>query len=340
MSAHERLTQVATRRQVMIQRFSGSQAAEAQRTLARLRVDIVARLSEEPTSFQQSRLNALIISIDELALKAFNDITVDTLDSAIDLFDQEIDFSARMIDDVTKAGTVIVSPDSAQLRAALINSTMGMTNFDATMSEALETFGKSKTIEIKRIINDGVITGDTTPQISRRVSELMQTKQRREVDTLVRTVLNHTANQARSDLYDANEDILDGYIWVSTLDVRTSHVCQARDLKEFQKGGPLPPAHWKCRSTTIPNVKSEFTLVKLSGVRSQRGSSGARTTDSKVSYGQWLKKQSTGFQDQALGPERAGLFRSGKIKIEQFVDMQGNTLSLESLKASIPSAFD
>lgn len=52
---------------------------------------------------------------------------------------------------------------------------------------------------------------------------------------------------------------LDGYIFLATLDLGTSDICQFLDgkrfkLKDAQVGKNYPPMHPNCRSTTIPDV--------------------------------------------------------------------------------------
>jgi hypothetical protein len=44
-------------------------------------------------------------------------------------------------------------------------------------------------------------------------------------------------------------------------------------------------------------------------------------------------------QDDILGPSRAALFRTGKLKVESFVDNSGKTLTLEQLKGKNEAAF-
>ena len=45
------------------------------------------------------------------------------------------------------------------------------------------------------------------------------------------------------------------YRWVSVMDHRTSAICKERNGRIFVAGkGPLPPAHMRCRSTTVPVV--------------------------------------------------------------------------------------
>lgn len=44
----------------------------------------------------------------------------------------------------------------------------------------------------------------------------------------------------------------DRYQWVSTLDDRTTPYCQAHHLRIYDYGrGPIPPAHYRCRSTIV-----------------------------------------------------------------------------------------
>ena len=56
------------------------------------------------------------------------------------------------------------------------------------------------------------------------------------------------------------------------------------------------------------------------------------TVPEKQTYSQWLTNQSTEFQDDVLGPSRAKLFKSGKVKIDKFIS-NGRRLTLEELEA-------
>lgn len=45
------------------------------------------------------------------------------------------------------------------------------------------------------------------------------------------------------------------YGWVSVMDSVTTEICQSRNGKIYKNGeGPLPPAHYRCRSHTVPIV--------------------------------------------------------------------------------------
>jgi hypothetical protein len=42
------------------------------------------------------------------------------------------------------------------------------------------------------------------------------------------------------------------YQWFSIIDTRTTDICISRHLKVFTAGGPVPPAHMRCRSRVVP----------------------------------------------------------------------------------------
>lgn len=64
------------------------------------------------------------------------------------------------------------------------------------------------------------------------------------------------------------------------------------------------------------------------------------TVPNDVTYGEWLKTQPDWFQDDVLGKTKGKLFRSGGLKIDQFVDRRGDSLTLSELAREKPAAFD
>ena len=342
MSSRQFLTDAATRHAVFLQRYAGGQSKIAIKELNRLRRNINARLSQEPTAFQRSRLEAVLFDIEQLAAESFKDISRKTIRGSQLLAGNEAAFS---VDLFNKASTVEIGftlPSDSALIAGLMDSSMAAPlGTGISIEDALAQFSTKKTWEITRTISDGVTLGETTPAISKKVGTLINTLQRRQLDSLVRTVTNHTSSVARNMVYDANTDLIDGYQWVATLDNRTTLICGSRDGEVYQVGaGPLPPAHWGCRSTTIPKIKSKFDVgSKSHGDRPSVGADGAEAVSSNVTYGGWLKKQPAAFVDEALGMEKSRLFRSGKLTIDKFVDPTGRVFTLAELERMNPIAF-
>jgi len=51
-----------------------------------------------------------------------------------------------------------------------------------------------------------------------------------------------------------------------------------------------------------------------------------------LSYPQWLKRQPADVQNEALGVERAKLFRRGEVQISAFTNRQGRIFTLDELR--------
>ena len=343
MSSAQYLIDAATRHQVFLQRYGGGQSKDAIKTLNRLNKGILARLAKEPTEFQAQRLKSVLKDVKALTSPAFKEISNNLISGSKDLAVSEAAFSAGMLDAGTKNANFTIPADEL-LIANVLQSTMDTKiNSAITIQDALKGFSKSKQKQIAQIITDGVTLGDTTKTISKTLGETIDTLQKNQLDALARTITNQTSSIARKEVYSANSDIMDGYRWVSTLDSRTTLICGGRDGQRYPNEtgfSPYPPAHWNCRSTTIPVILPEFDIgSKIEGDRPFRGADGKGNVSGRTTYGGWLKTQPKGFIDEALGKERSALFRSGKLTIDKFTDPLGKVYTLSELESLNPVVF-
>ena len=173
----------------------------------------------------------------------------------------------------------------------------------------------------------GFLNGETTQQIIKRISD-RSIYSERETKAIIRTSLNHVANQARRLVGEENSDIIKYVEWVSTLDFRTSDICRYRDGKRYKLNDktPMPPAHINCRSTIVyitkfDNLENEYGRASTDGL-----------TDSSTTYYEYLKRQSKENIHAILGVERGDLFISGKLTGEQLHARDGKMLTLEELR--------
>jgi len=343
MSTRQYITDVATRHQVFLQRYGNGQAKTAKKVLNRLRRNIQARLAQEPTVFQRQRLVDVLHDIDQLSIVAFTEIKEQALYGSKQLAFSEADYSAKLFDKTTTVETGFILPSDSQLIAAIDGDRMSINvNSAITPEGALDNFTKRKMTQIRNTISDGVTLGQTTQEISKNLSTTMSTLMARQITTVVSTITNHTSSVARQQVYEANKEVLDGYIWIATLDNKTTLICASRDQKVYSVEGnnPKPPAHYGCRSLTIPKVNPKYDLgAKIKGNRPSIGAEGVEQQSSNLSYGGWLKKQPPEFINEALGVERGRLFRSGKYTIDKFVDPAGRTYTLAELERMAPISF-
>ena len=271
---------------------------------------------------------------------AFQDIkTLIELDS-MKLIPSEANFNTTMLNKVSRVS--FVAPAESVLIASVMSAPMGV-NVGAgiTVADALTSFGLKKGAQILQSITDGITLGDTTQAIAKRVDGLIRNLMKRQITSLVSTIINHISSNTRSELYKTNKRLVDKYEWVATLDGRTTFICMSRDGKIYTVGsGPMPPAHFGCRSTTIPKIKKEFDLgLDVEGDRPAVGSNGVERVSANTTYGGWLKRQNREFIDEALGIERSKLFRSGKLTLDKFVDPTGRVYTLSQLESMNPIVF-
>lgn len=210
------------------------------------------------------------------------------------------------------------------------------------------SWGQQTVARVESAIRVGYAQGMTTDEIVRKIrgtkasgytDGILGSVTKRDANAMVRTSLQHVNNAAQQMVYDDNADIIEGYIWISTLDRRTSSQCRGLDGKFFKTGkGPVPPIHVNCRSTTIPKIKG-IDLLSNTTRASQDGQVPADQT-----YYEWLKSQPAEFQDDALGTTRGKLFRDGGLSAKQFADLSLDKsfqpLTLEEMRQKNPSAFD
>jgi hypothetical protein len=166
---------------------------------------------------------------------------------------------------------------------------------------------------------------------------------RRNMETLVRTSVQHVSGTARSAIFEANSDIVTGERWISTLDNATCERCGALDQQTFPFGkGPRPPLHLSCRCCTVSEMDESLELLG-GGTRASKGASGGAQVPASQTYYGWLKTQPAAFQDDAIGATRGKLLRNGGLSAEEFARLNlGRTfepLTLDEMRAKAPGAF-
>ena len=254
------------------------------------------------------------------------------------------------------------APQTFSLTAAQ-GATITMPN-GKVVEKAFRGLAESQAERFGQIVRQGLLTGEPTPEIARRLKGRLEragdielefgqraksvkqlqlaggelTKMaNHQVMTIVRTSVNQVSNAASQQVYEANQDVTQKYRYVATLDTRTSAICRALDGREFEYGkGPKPPQHFNCRSTTVPVV--DYEGLGLTPPKPGRRASMDGPVPADQSYGQWLSKQSKATQAEVLGPEKVAYFTrlsnkyGPKDAIAKMVRDDGSELTLEQLR--------
>lgn len=219
------------------------------------------------------------------------------------------------------------------------------------LGDMIADWPKADALRVSNVVRSGWAQGKT---VSQMVREVIGTKgegykngilnaSRRHASTVIHTATQHVANASRQDVWERNGDIVSGYIWVSTLDRRTTQQCKSLDGREFEAGkGPMPPIHPNCRSTTVAKLGPEWDFLDEGATRASSGPN-AGYVDANESYYSWLKRQPSDFQEIALGPTRAKLFRNGGLTADRFAELNlgrnFEPLTLAEMRKIEPGAF-
>lgn len=332
MSTNDQIIEAMTRHQVMIQRLGSGNYKQLEPILERMSKDIQNRLALASTDFQIDRLQILLTEVNGIMVAGGTNIDDELTEILGDFAKYEVEFNKKMVTPLVTVEPVL--PPLERLLAAVSNEPVTLVTgkivkpFTLKTMVSLFTDGKMK--EVESIIRAGFIEGRPIQQIVRDIDRLFGKRAKRQMATLVRTATNHIASQARREFVQANRELIEKEEWVSTLDGRTTLVCMGRDgEKYFVEEDPYPPAHFGCRSVRVPIIKPNYSVFGTDrGTRASKD--GPVSAD--LTYAGFLRKQSSSFQDDVLGPERAKLFRSGRVSIDRFTDDLGRTLTLDELR--------
>lgn len=217
---------------------------------------------------------------------------------------------------------------------------------EVTLESGWSNIATSERKRIESLLRQGMAEGKNADELAAmlRKSNIISMSKNQSV-AFTQTAITSVYAQADAEVYKANRGLLQGYQYVAVLDSRTTEECAARDGKVYDVDDTvhLPPAHWFCRSTTTPILKSYADLIKsenlmqirrrnLSTLSSKEIALYDGASPLKESYQEWLLRQPQEVQLSHLGDmNKVEMFQQGQLELEGFYE--GNrTLSLSELR--------
>lgn len=343
MSSDGYLSDAATRHQVHVQRYAGGSLKRLAKFITKAISTAKSRVSEGLSRYGTQRYEKQIQELQGELAGVYGEMKQQAVLDLTEFAGYEAEFNMTLLGKVVRTVVQLNKSNIEQVAAAALADPLdlevGKGRQRISINGALDQYGTKKSAEIISEIRMGSALGETTGQITRRLTSL-GVQQRDHAGALVRTMTNHIASSARSQVMADNDDILKGKRRVATLDGRTTPLCRALDGTVVPMPAPSPPFHWNCRTTEIPVLKDEFARDIPGSTRPAVGHDGAEQVSSKTTYGEWLARQPAAFQEDVLGPARYKLFSKGQLTIDRFVDDDGRTLTLKQLREREPMAFE
>lgn len=145
--------------------------------------------------------------------------------------------------------------------------------------------------DVKEELIINMLTGQTNQEAANIIANKFA-QSASNARRLIRTESCYISNQMEMESY--KECGIETYIFLATLDLKTSVVCQELDgkrfpVKEQMPGVNCPPMHPWCRSTTICNISNkELQKMKRRAYDPKIGRT--RLVSSSMNYKEWYKK--------------------------------------------------
>jgi SPP1 gp7 family putative phage head morphogenesis protein len=355
--------QQASRHAVYVQRFAGHLANEFDPYLKNLQRELKILMIDAPEQTGNIRvINKLISEYKKASTIVYSDYNDDVLIKGLTEFaGDESEWQAAALNKAVDSPAVsLVTPSAAQAWAGVVAEPLVFPDSNGVklLTPFIKDWEQLQIQKVSDIIRTGFVTGRTNAQITQDIAGkngYLDNQNRKSIKSMVRTATNHTSNLARQATFEANDDVIRGYEWVSTLDGRTSATCKGLDGKVFKnkdKNKRFPPAHPNCRSSTAPVLDERFNLDDSVNTRASRGSEGGQQVDADITYYSWLKEQGAqgpkgrAFVLDNLGNERGKLFLDGGLTADKFkqltLDELFQPIPLDKLrgKQSLQLAFD
>ncbi len=367
-------TQVAealVRHDIDLTRLDAGNARRIRTLFRTLSADVVEKLLKiDPTgttsaAIRNKRLRQLLEAVDGIVDEAYEELEAVVAADTQDVARMEAAEVAATANEV-----VGVELMSGRLNANVLKRLADKTLIQGAPSK--DWWRDNKTISKKaflREMREGVLLGESVQDLVRRIrgrrehgfkDGLMSytSKASRQAQALARSSIMSVANAARFETYTQNSDVVKGVKWMSTLDTRTTEICIALDGQAWTLDGKRlpgtvhkwrgpPPAHWNCRSTLSPVLRSWSDLITnrsakkkvLAAEKSGKLAKGWRASmDGRVpddlNYGDWLRKKERaepGFAKEVLGARKYKLWKDGKLKPRDLIDQSHQPFTLKDL---------
>lgn len=329
--------------QINLMRFTAGERKKVFEILMRMQTELKIKLTNGFTPFSKARM-----------MKLLNQCTM-IINSYYATIQKDLDINGiatQQAKSIAKSIS-IVGVDASVPTATVLKSMVSETLLQgAPLSAWWAKQAEDTAFKFAAQVRQGVAQDETLQQIITRIvgSEKhdipgIMDVSRRNASTLVHDSIMQIANDAKLEVYKANDDIVDGMEQLSTLDSHTSDVCIAYsgaqwDLDENPIGETtLPfdggcPRHPNCRSVIVPITKSYKELgINISEPKTSTRASDLGQIRSDMTFNSFLKRHSAEYQDELLGKGKAELWRSGKITLRDLVGQNGRPLTLKELSA-------
>jgi len=286
----------------------------------------------QTTRFTREQQTRLFIEINNIINAGYQQVNTFTAAELVDYAAVEQQIAARTLEvAITDAGGVLSANATRMLSQQMITSIAELPIQGLKLGEWWSHMSTNMGVMMRRTLQQGLLEGLGPHAIARNLFGVhgdgaVAMRSMREARAMARTATAAVQNHAATETYKrAGTNVTPGYTWLSARDNRVTPICRGLDGKTFaydDPKAPLPPAHFQCRSTTIPELNWKALGIRKPGERHDLGFK---------SYASWLRGQTRADQDAILGRAAANVWRSGRVDLIDLVNKDGRKLTVTQL---------
>lgn len=327
--------------------------ADYNKAAAQVRTSIKALDPKDIAEIRQqkrllSELDAAVVAISDAVVPAAVEAIVEAGVYSYTTINNILSWDGRVVD------YNMVSMSRQQITAMVTAERLG----DKTIAGWMEGAIFAPVTEFRQQLSVGMIKGEGYKKIvDRLMSGLAGNAVKRDIETITKSYIQSVNASANKAIFAANRDIVKDVEWSAIMefaDVKTGRGtcvrCQALDGQRWPHGSQHPEVilHPRCRCMLLP-VTPTWPELGLDAQEMEdnfrhwydRDESGQINARGKTvdNFGDWFEhppvKKTTRvkWQDNAVGPVRAGLVRSGAVSFSNLVDKKtGVLIPVEKLK--------
>ncbi|MHA6128907.1 hypothetical protein ACX3YD_22430 [Pseudomonas fluorescens group sp. PF-1] len=331
------------------------------RSDADLSAALAAALERLPAeSFTVERLELLLDQVRLINTQAYAQVATELQKDLKELAGYEVSWQQALFETVLPDPVLVRFPMASVSAEQAYAAAMARPFQGRLLKDWGKEIAADRMVKVRNAIRTGYLEGKTTDQIIRSIrgtrasgyADGFLERPRKDLASVVRTAVSHTAATARDEFNKVNDEIIKAERWVSTLDNRTSAQCRIRDQLQYTVNTHKPighkvpwlqgpgKIHWCCRSTSAPVTKSwkELGMNIDEMTPSQRASMDGQVPGN-TTYSEWLNRQSDARKIEVLGPARYQLLKEGKVKMEDFYSSTGEWMTLDQMRERDAAAF-
>lgn len=299
--------------------------------------EILKKYSEKDfPRFLNNNYKSRINRLQEIQCQIYDEIKklgIDQQNEYRSLFSEVIDYSYnKNIYDTQKV--LNTSFEFTKIDENMINNLLETKWYGNNYSSRIWANNNIFANQVGEIIGGALISGQGVEKTTRQVRERFGVHDY-YARRLAQTETNYFHNQADAMAY--KEMGVDRYVYVATLDLRTSEVCREMDgeiikYSDMKVGDNFPPLHPNCRSSTRGYIEEYEKDIKRRG---RDVDTGKNEVFGNITYKEWLQNQTDKYGEKKINVERKKIVNKSSDK-KQFEKYK----LFYKGKAKIPATFD